>query len=153
MSVHRKHISKYNIQDATLHNLYISVKCSKCFIPFLRPLSGAQNCIYSIGYLVKLLLLPATTIAGSCKGLIKYPMLYIQFWAPDDGRRNRLKHVEHFAEINKLLNVASCWLYLEIHENIRSVVVKCCNPLKTKRRPLYLKTQSVPRSKHFSSRL
>jgi len=27
------------------------------------------------------------------------------------------------------------------------------NPLKTKRRPLYLKTQSVPLSKHFSSRL
>ena len=27
------------------------------------------------------------------------------------------------------------------------------NLLKTKRRPLYLKTQSVPRSKHFSSRL
>jgi hypothetical protein len=27
------------------------------------------------------------------------------------------------------------------------------NPLKTKRRPLYLKTLSVPRSKHFSSRL
>jgi len=26
-------------------------------------------------------------------------------------------------------------------------------PLKTKRRPLYLKTQSVPRSKHISSRL
>ena len=27
------------------------------------------------------------------------------------------------------------------------------NPLKTKRRLLYLKTQIVPRSKHFSSRL
>jgi len=27
------------------------------------------------------------------------------------------------------------------------------NPLKPKRRPLYLKTQSVPRSKHFTSRL
>jgi len=26
-------------------------------------------------------------------------------------------------------------------------------PIKTKRRPLYLKTQSVPRCKHFSSRL
>ena len=26
-------------------------------------------------------------------------------------------------------------------------------PLKTNGRPLYLKTQSVPRSKHFSSRL
>jgi len=27
------------------------------------------------------------------------------------------------------------------------------NPLKTKRRLLYLKNQSVPRCKHFSSRL
>ena len=27
------------------------------------------------------------------------------------------------------------------------------NPLKTKRRLLYLKTQFVPRSKHFSTRL
>jgi len=27
------------------------------------------------------------------------------------------------------------------------------SPLKTKRRLLYLKTQSIPRSKHFSSRL
>jgi hypothetical protein len=27
------------------------------------------------------------------------------------------------------------------------------NPLKTKRGPLYLKTQSVPRCKHFPSRL
>ena len=30
---------------------------------------------------------------------------------------------------------------------------ECVNPLKTKRRLLYLKTQFVPRSKHFSSRL
>ena len=29
----------------------------------------------------------------------------------------------------------------------------CINPLNTKRRLLYLKTQFVPRSKHFSSRL
>jgi hypothetical protein len=27
------------------------------------------------------------------KKLDKYPMLFIQFWAPDDGRRNNLKHV------------------------------------------------------------
>jgi len=27
------------------------------------------------------------------------------------------------------------------------------NPLKTKCRPLYFKTQSVPRSKHFPTRL
>ena len=126
-SVHRKRISKYNQQDATLHNLFISAKCATCFRRFLRPSSGAQNCIYSIGYFVKPLLLPPTTVAGSSKGLTKYPMLYIsskgltkypmlyiQFWAPDDGRRNRLKHVAHFAEINKLGNVASCWLYMKI---------------------------------------
>jgi hypothetical protein len=29
------------------------------------------------------------------KKLDKYPMLSTQFWAPDDGRRNSLKHVEH----------------------------------------------------------
>ena len=31
--------------------------------------------------------------------------------------------------------------------------IGCINPVKMKRRPLYLKTQSVPRCKHFSSRL
>ena len=34
-----------------------------------------------------------------------------------------------------------------------SVILKIINPLKTERRPLYLKPQSVPRCKHFSSRL
>ena len=38
--------------------------------------------------------------------------------------------------------------------NNRSAINKCTsNPLKPKRRPLYLKPQSVPRCKHFSSRL
>ena len=41
----------------------------------------------------------------------KYLTLYVQFWAPDDGRKNRLKHVERLTEINKLRNIASCWLY------------------------------------------
>ena len=59
-------------------------------------------------------LLPVTIVAGSSKGLTKYPMLYIQFWAPDDGWRNRPKYVEHFTGINKLCNAASCWLYLKI---------------------------------------
>ena len=31
--------------------------------------------------------------------------------------------------------------------------MKIFDPLQTKRRPLYLKTQYVPRCKHFSSRL
>ena len=36
----------------------------------------------------------STTVVGGSKDFTKYPMLYILFWAPDDGRRNRLKHVE-----------------------------------------------------------
>ena len=37
--------------------------------------------------------------------------LCVQFWAPDDGRKNRLKHVKRCTEINRLWNVASCWLH------------------------------------------
>jgi len=36
---------------------------------------------------------------------------------------------------------------------LRNICNVVFNLLKTKRRPLYLKTQSVPRCKHFSSRL
>jgi hypothetical protein len=70
------------------------------------------------GVLVKTLLLSAAIVeelfqifhdsGRQQQSFDKYPMLYIQFLAPDDGRRNRLKHVEHFTGINKLYNVASC---------------------------------------------
>ena len=51
-----------------------------------------------------------------------------------------------------------------VQTNIKALCLEYCilgqtrivcifNPLKTKRRLLYLKTQFVPRSKHFSSRL
>jgi len=35
--------------------------------------------------------------------------------APDDGWRYHPKHVEKFPEINKLFNVASCWIYTRIY--------------------------------------
>jgi hypothetical protein len=47
-SAHRECIVKYNQQDATLHNSFISAKCSTCFRRFLRPSSGAQIYTYSI---------------------------------------------------------------------------------------------------------
>ena len=47
-------ITKYNQQDATLHNVFISTQCSTYFSRFLRPSSGAHNCTYSIGYLSNL---------------------------------------------------------------------------------------------------
>jgi len=53
----------------------------------------------------------------------------VQFWAPDDGRKSRLKHVDHLTGINKLRNVASYWLYsdntLAMHGHVN---VKKCNP-------------------------
>jgi hypothetical protein len=34
--------------------------------------------------------------------------------APDDGWKYHPKHVEKFPDINKLCNVASFWIYIEI---------------------------------------
>ena len=86
--------AEYNQQDATFHNLFIYVRRSTCFRRFFSQSSGDQNCTYSVRYWSD-----------------KYLTLYVQFWAPDDGRKNRLKNVERLTEINKLWNVASCWLY------------------------------------------
>ena len=74
--------------------LFISVSRSTCFRWFFHSSSGAGNCTYNVRYWSD-----------------KYLMLYVQFWAPDDGRKNRPKHVERLTEINKKWNVASCWLY------------------------------------------
>ena len=93
--VHRKRIFNCNKQDATF-----TVTC---------------HCRGRVGTLLSSS--SSTTVAGNSKRLTNYPMVYIQFWAPDDGRRNRLKHVEHFTEINKLCNAASCWLYLKIYSD------------------------------------
>jgi hypothetical protein len=35
-------------------------------------------------------------------------------YAPDDGWKYHPKHVEQFTDINKLCNVASCWIYTYI---------------------------------------
>jgi len=42
---------KYNQQDATLLNLFISVKRSTCFRRFFCSSSEAQNCTYSVRHL------------------------------------------------------------------------------------------------------
>jgi len=85
---------EYNHQDTTFLSLCVSIRCSTCFRWVFRRSSGAQNCTYSVRYMSD-----------------QYLTLYVQFWALDDGRKTRLKHVEHLTEINKLRKVASCWLY------------------------------------------
>jgi hypothetical protein len=68
--VHRNSIFKYNQQDATLHNLFISVKRSTYLRQLLRPSFGAHHQEEEPS---------SARVAGSSKGLTKYPMLYIQF--------------------------------------------------------------------------
>jgi len=53
-------VVKQNQQDATLHN---GIYYYKCFRRFLRPSSGAQNCIHGTGVFVELFLL-LTAIAS-----------------------------------------------------------------------------------------
>jgi hypothetical protein len=38
-------------------------------------------------------------------------------FSSDDGRKTRLKHVEHWQQLRILYNVASCWLYLKEYIN------------------------------------
>ena len=76
---------KYNQQDATLYNILYYCQCSTCFRRFLRPSSGAQK-LYT-QHLVYVKLACCYRYTRCC---------VYSFWAPDDGRRNRLKHVEHW---------------------------------------------------------
>jgi len=121
-----KIFTEYNQQAGTFHNLFISVRRSTCFRRFFHPSSGAQNCTYSVRYWSD-----------------QYLMLYVQFWAPEDGWKNRLKHMERLTEINKFWNVAACWLYsvniLAMHRpmNVKPIKIlhcpllgyQCCIPL------------------------
>jgi len=36
-------------------------------------------------------------------------------WAPDDGWRYHSKHIEQFADVNKLYIVASCWIIIDTY--------------------------------------
>ena len=63
--------SKYNQQDATFLNLFISVRRSTCFRRCFLPSSAAQNCTYSVRCLSDryCYLLLARLAAGSSIGL------------------------------------------------------------------------------------
>ena len=88
-----KEFATCNQQDATFHNLFISVRFSTCFRRFFCPSSETHNCTYSVRYLSE----------KYCYLLLAWQSL--QFWASDDGRKTRLKHVDRLTEINKLRNV------------------------------------------------
>ena len=100
-----------------------------------------------------------------------YLLLCIQYQTHDDGQRTYLKHVEFYSKnkfeklvhligfivrmFERCLNLSVPITCLTCQTNEKYIVEldQIFNPLKTKRRLLYLKTHSVPRSKYFSSRL
>jgi len=60
---------------------------------------------------------------------------------------NEFLCITHTVEHNDIL------LIFDSNHTSIQMILDDFNLLQTKRRPLYLKTQSVPRCKHFSSRL
>ena len=69
---------------------------STCFGRSFRPSSGLQDCTYSNRHLSNkyCCLLASQQTAVSCL------LLYVQSWTPDDGRKDRPKHVECHSKIN-----------------------------------------------------
>jgi hypothetical protein len=54
----------------------------------------------------------SSTIAADSSNGVKIPdAVDTVVCAPDDGWKYYPKHVEQFPDINKLCNVASCWVY------------------------------------------
>jgi len=81
--------SVYNQQDATFHNLFISVRRSSCFRRVFRLAAGSSN-----------------GLTNSSRCMCRFDLLLMD-------RKPRLKHVERLTRINKLRNGASWWLHSE----------------------------------------
>ena len=99
---------------------------------------SAYNCIYSIRYLShRYYYLPlswkswnwfdvrhpqhtqtssnsSTIAADNSNGVTNTRYCRYTLCAPDDEQKYHPKHVEQFPDINKLCNVASCWIYIRI---------------------------------------
>jgi hypothetical protein len=94
-----------------LYNILYCCQCSTCFERFSAYHQELKNSTCSIGYLSNLF--AATANVGESETSIRCYMY--SFWAPDDERKKRSKHVEHWQQYRILYNVASCWLCLRIN--------------------------------------
>jgi len=84
---------EYNQQDATFHNLFISVRRSTCFRWVFRP-SAARNCTYSVRYWSDKI--PDAVCA----------VLSCWWWTENPSETCRASYRN-----KEIVNVASCWLY------------------------------------------
>src|SRR5215475_719004 len=137
-------IYSYIQQDATLHILLISGNCSTCFGWYFHPSSGAHTTVSSasrichtvtaicryhgrvgtglsvmcVAYATHRTLKPVTTLPRYRQIVVTVRQIPdavdTVVCAPDDGWKYNPKHVEQFQDINKMCNVASCWIYIGI---------------------------------------
>ena len=103
--------------------------------PIIR---SKHNCIYSMWYLSKRnCYLPLSWKGWNCSSSSSTIAIHqvpdavdTLVCTPDDGWRCHPKHVEQFPEINKLCNVASCWIYAYIRMYLRCTDPWTLNMLK-----------------------
>ena len=126
-----QYISK---QDATLHSLFISGNCSTCFGWYFHPSSGTHTTVSTASGICHTVIAICRYRGSAGTGLSVLWVAYAThstlkpvptLWqipdavdtvvcAPDVGWKYHPKHVEQFPDINKLCNVASCWIYIRI---------------------------------------
>ena len=94
---------------------------STCFGRSFRPSSGVQDRTHSIRYMSYRLVdyLQSTNLYDI------YLMLYVQSWTPDDGRKDRPKHVGWYSVNSKIVHLVG--FAIEIYHDARSHErQKCC---------------------------
>jgi len=89
-------------------------------LPIIR---SSFHCIYSIWhYWDRYCYLLWTWLDGNCSQQLAVTVSIMPdtvdtvIWAADDGWRYHPKHVEHFADINKLYIFASCWIIIDTYD-------------------------------------
>ena len=97
----------YIQQDATLHSLFISKNCPTCFGWYFHPSSGADTTVSTASGICH-------TVTAACRYRGRVGTGLSVLWVAYDGWKYHPKHVEQFPDINKLCNVASCWIYIGV---------------------------------------
>ena len=109
------HFAEYNQPVATFLNIFISVRHCTCFRRFFPSIIRSSKLHIQRQVFVRPLLLPAASqarlAAGSSNGPTKTWRCMCSFELLMMDGKDPLKHVQCLTEINKLWNVASCWLY------------------------------------------
>jgi hypothetical protein len=110
-------------QDATLHSLFISGNCSGSH----TTVSTASGICLTVTAICRYrgrggTGLSVLWVAYTTHSTLKPDAVDTVVCAPDDGRKYHSKHIEQVPDINKLCNVAPCWIYIGILLEARPIL-------------------------------